>query len=718
MTNSHKAFEWSSRLLPFLILVGLLVPGDAWIAQEIRTFAGLITVLILPGYALARGLGLFNHFDSWLDALSLSVALTWSIGLLLWLAFFFLNVPLQIVSYVWLGTTLVGLIAASFVPLPNHLTSWPSRPWLTGGIALWIIIVTGIVFLYGGRVDGDAYSYMTWLRNIRAGDIRPGVNIHASWEQNYPFFKNLYAPTYLYYAMTSFLGRVDTNWVWTHAPTMWMSVMLAVQFSLTRQIFKRKVKGYVLVFLLPLIYAGRPLFTSIGDSHHICNVVLLPMAFWLFLRAIFAEHKALWWAFPIAVLTAISLTFEHLPHIVHYLLVVGTFTLFYVLSPRRRAFWRSVILILVVLLLVAPFIWHTLQLASAYGFDAQQSTATNLNMSERGRAERFLKLGGERFFIVIPRKLLAAGILPELTILGIVFIVLHLKTLWRNESARLLIGSTAIVFFIGLNPVLTPLLSRLVAPHVTHRLNEALIIYPALAYGVTRTALQLRISWRHRRQLRYGLSVLAVIFLALVSYNLSQEAMDAVKMKARGVIYSPAGVSTNLSDRLIRRMMEKELESPPYPILDPPAQLTRYLDAATLRYIREQIPSDSVFLSERLTEYNLPAYADQLAYLGRQGWPEWGDICPRVRDEGARAAFPTVRRPEVYHRLDVACAILDSDADPEDVESLLRENSAEIDYLLVTPNTSYLRDSLDRVMPEAQVYDNGHFAIYAVESLR
>jgi hypothetical protein len=144
--------------------------------------------------------------------------------------------------------------------------------------------------------------------------------------------------------------------------------------------------------------------------------------------------------------------------------------------------------------------------------------------------------------------------------------------------------------------------------------------------------------------------------------------------------------------------------------------LIRYLDAETLQFIRQEIPRDSVFLSERLTEYNLPPYADQLTYLGRFGWPEWGDICPRVRTEGAETAFPRVGRPEVYHRLEVTCAILNPDADPQEIETLLNENAAEIDYLLVTPNTAYLRKSLDLVMPQAQVFDNGDFAIYAVQA--
>jgi hypothetical protein len=168
---------------------------------------------------------------------------------------------------------------------------------------------------------------------------------------------------------------------------------------------------------------------------------------------------------------------------------------------------------------------------------------------------------------------------------------------------------------------------------------------------------------------------------------------------------------------MIRRVIESELRSPPYPIFDPPSRLTRYLDAPTLRFIEDEIASDSVFLSERLTEYNLPAYADQLTYLGRLGWPEWGDICPRARAEGAEAAFPRVRRPEVYHRLDVACAILDPDADPLDIGGLLEANGSEIDYILVTPQTSYLRAKLDQIMPHTRVFHNDDFAIYSVKQL-
>ena len=126
MTNFHHRLTWAVRIVPFLIIAGLLIPGDAWIAQEIRTFAGLITVLVLPGYAMARGLRLFDRFDNWLDALLLSVALSWSVGLLLWLAFFLLNVSLQIVSYVWLEATLVGLVVLAFVTLP-HLLHQPHR---------------------------------------------------------------------------------------------------------------------------------------------------------------------------------------------------------------------------------------------------------------------------------------------------------------------------------------------------------------------------------------------------------------------------------------------------------------------------------------------------------------------------------------------------------------------------------------------------------------
>jgi hypothetical protein len=149
--------------------------------------------------------------------------------------------------------------------------------------------------------------------------------------------------------------------------------------------------------------------------------------------------------------------------------------------------------------------------------------------------------------------------------------------------------------------------------------------------------------------------------------------------------------------------------------MNPPARLTHYLDAPTLAYIRHEIPSNSVFLSERLTEYNLPAYADQLTYLGRKGWPGWGNICPRVRREEAEAAFPNVDHPEVYERLDVTCTLLDPTVDLNTIGDVLRAHQSEIDYLLVTPNISYLEPKLDQTVPQARVYAEDGFSIYRVD---
>jgi hypothetical protein len=705
LTDFSKIFNWAVRILPFSIIAGLLIPGDAWIAQEIRTFAGLITVLILPGFALARLLRLFDHFDNWLDALSLSVALSWGSGLVLWLLFFFLSVPLQIVSFIWLGVTLVGLIVSIFVSLPRDLLSPPSRPWFVVGIVVWIVVVTAATYLYGGRVDSDAYSYMTWLRNISVGDIRPGVNIHASWEVDYPFYKNLYAPTLLYYAMSGFLARVDVNWVWTHAPAMWVPVMLAVYFSLAYYVFKHKSVGYVTLLIVPLVDRG--LFApSLGGSHAICNSIFLPLAWWLYLRTVFAKGRAFVWMFPLCVLIAVGLAFEHIPHIIHFLLVVGTFTVFQLLSRRRDVTWHSIIVIVVVLLLVAPFIWQTWRLATAYQLDAGKITAIKLQ-----RGKDFI--GGDKFFIVRPQRLFRPT-----AALGAFLVVLYLRYLWQHEETRIVLAGLTIAVFIGFNPLLTPFLSRAIAPHVTFRLGEALIILPIIAYGIVRAVLRARALWHHRRQIAIVPAILLLAVVVLFGKHQLDRGISAANDKIKGIVYSPAGVSTNLSDRLIRRAISEEIESPPYPIFDPPARLTRYLDAATLSYIRESVPSDSVFLAERLTEYNLPAYVDQLAYLGRPGWPEWGNVCPRVRAEGAKDAFPLLGRPEVvYKRLDVSCTVLDPDADLRDVEQALRTNGSEIDYILVTPNTSYLEAQLDRIMPQARVYSRDGFIIYALRDL-
>lgn len=697
-------------MLPFLIIAGLLIPGNAWIAQEIRTFTGLVIVLILPGYALARGLRLFERFDNLLDALSLSVALSWSCGLVLWQLFFFLSVPLHIVSLAWLGITIIALIASSFVSLPAWLKSRPKRPLLVGGLALWIVALTIVAYLYGSLMSGDSYSYMSWLRNITVGDIQPGANIHASWEAGYPFFKNLYAPTLLYYAMSGFLAQVDPNWVWTHAPAFWVPVMLAVQFSLAYKIFKHKVVGYVALFLAPLAGGMLRLISRLGNSHTICDFIFLPMAFWLFLFAIFAKRKSWRWAFPLAVLVAISLTFEHLPHIIHYLLVVGTFAVLCLLSNRTDLFWRNTILIITILLLVAPFLWHTWNLATAYGFDASKATEINLNMSRVQRAERFLVLGGEDFFIVRPRRLLSPSV-----VLGLIVVIQYAGYLWRGKARKMIIASWGIAFFIAFNPWLTPFLSRKIAPHATFRLGEAIIVFPVLAYGIIRAAFQIRSLWRHTHQLSLRAIAFLIVCIVLTGYRVGQTSKSSLNEKIRGVVYTPAEVSPNLTDRLIRQTVETKLASPPYPILNPPACLTSYLNAPTLNYIRKNISEDSVFLAERLTEYNLPAYVDQLTYLGRKGWPEWGNICPRVREEGADIAFPNVKQPEVHHRLEVACAVLNPDASVEEIQDVLIANQSEIDYILVTPNTAYLEAPLDQIMPQGRVYTGDEFIIYAVE---
>jgi hypothetical protein len=708
--SSDKLFAWSWRLLPLLVIAGLLIPREAWIAQEIRTFAGLITVLVLPGFALARGLRLFDEFDNWLEALALSVALSWSIGLVLWLLFFFLGFSLQAISWLWIGFAFVGLIISAFIPLPNQLKSRSNNIWLGWGAITWIFLLVFIAYLYGSLMTGDAYSYMSWLRNITVGDIQPGVNIQASWETNYPFFKNLYAPTLLYYAISSFLARVDPNWIWTHAPAFWVPIMLAVQFSLAYRLFNRKIVGYATLILSPLAGGLLRLFSRLGNSHTICNVIFLPMAFWLFLVAIFARPKLRRWSSPLAVLIAVGLTFEHLPHIVHYLLVTGTFTALHLFLRNEDVFWRSTILIVTASLLSAPFLWHTWNLATAYGFDAGKATTLNLDMGRVQRPERFLLLGAENSFIVRPRRLFSPA-----AILGLVVVVRYIGYLWRDERRRLIIASWGIALFIALNPLLTPLLSRTIAPHAAFRLREAIIIYPILAYGVVEAISQVKRGGLCTHPMKSVTGIFLIACILLLGYRVGQTTISALNEKIKGIIYAPAEVSSNITDRLLRRTVERELESPPYPIMNPSARLTHYLNAPTLAYIRHEIPSDSVFLSERLTEYNLPAYADQLTYLGRKGWPDWGNICPRVRQEGAKAAFPDVDRPEVYERLDVTCTLLDPTVNPNIIDDVLRAHQSEIDYLLVTPNTSYLEPKLDQILSQARVYTGGSFSIYRVD---
>jgi len=711
MKESRQVLVWVFLLLPCLAVVGLLIPGDHWVVQEIRTFSSLIVVLILPGYVLGRLLRLFDALDNWFDVLSLSVTLTWAGGLVLWLFFFFLGVSLPVVSAIWGGVGTIGLIASAFVPLPQRLQSRPTRPWLVGGIAMWILALTGAAYLYGGQIDGDAWSYMAWLRNITVGDIQPGVNIHAGWEVDYPFFKNLYSPTLFYYAMSSWLGRVDPGWIWTRAQAVWVSVMLAAQFSLTYCIFKRRSIGFVSILLAPILFAYGPIHTSsLGDSISLSNYVLLPLSLWLLSQSVFRERRWLSWWMVIAVVVSTSLTFEHFPHIVYFLLNAGMLALLGLFPGHQRSqFSRTAVVIVLTILISLPFILQSWQLAKAYRYD----TATAIiNI----RAKRGPYWGGDTFFALRPQTLLGNhGLLWLFAAQGLLFVWRYRHRFWKRHAAELLIGSPLIVLFIGFNPLLVPILSRLLAPLTISRLWDAMVILPSLSYGLMLMGSRLYTVWRYRRRVSVQQVAAPIFVFLLVSGHLIFVTVDAAQIKIKSILYGPGDATPILTERVVRRVLESELQDSPYPILVPLARLTRYLDAATLDFIRRNVPSDSVFLAERLTELHLSAHADQLAYLGRLGWPEWGDICPRIRAEGAKAIFPTLARPEVYRRLDVACGILDPNIAPIELEALLMDNRPEIDYILVTPNTAYLEAKLDQIMPQARVYTGDGFAIYALK---
>jgi hypothetical protein len=416
----------------------------------------------------------------------------------------------------------------------------------------------------------------------------------------------------------------------------------------------------------------------------------------------------------IAVILGATLAFEHFPHLVYYLLNAGALALLGFFPHRRRStIFRSGVVITLTIALALPFILLSWNLAKAYGYD------TDLALLKK--VSGYLRLGG--FFIVHPRSLvggLKGGLRGLFVILSFVFIGRYRQRFWSEDIVRLLIISPALVVFIALNPFLVPVLSRLLAPQTIMRLRQAMVIWVlgSLSYGVTRAGLRIRTHWRHRDRWTVWQLASIVLMALLIIGSATSLTLDAAYVKVKNVVYGPGNATLIPSERVIRRMIEAELEDPPHPILIPPARLAQYLDADILAFIRRNMPADSIFLAERLTECYLPAYADQLAYLGRPGWPGSGDICPRVRNEGAKAAFPLLNKPEVvFERLDVACNILDPNADPDEIETLLIANQSEIDYILVTPNTDYLKGKLDQIMPSARVYTGDGFMIYALSEL-
>lgn len=702
------------QLIFLIAFVVFLVPTRPMLI-DLKVYWGLASIFILPGYVVFNLL--CKDSDKQLDLLERIITyLGISIGLLLipWVLGYFLQWSLEKIGWSVCVFDIIGLSILSVRRKVNH-EGFFRYSFTSVLLAFFILLVIFAVYLYGGRLTGDSWGYIAWLRNVYSGDVSPEANIFGSWEVHYPFFKNIFSELLLLYAMCAKVTQVDPVVVWCRAFAFFAFFTIAANYSLTKYLFRRKKIAYISILLTPLIYIY-PFKHALMDSHWASNFVFLPIAILFSLRYILDRQT---FYLPLIAVFGLFFAIEHPLHFTYLFWLLGGFgaTLLLTCKKFTPPVFRIVKALLLILLTALPFLLYTTRLA----LSAEYTPWGRLDHVFQFRGS-FFWATSSNFFIVSPFTLLSVGLVPNwgiglVTVLGS---LLFFKNLRRTKRRIYLLSNIALVLLIGLNPVLAPLLGRIVSLQAIHRLGELLPAVPIFSFLIFMLYLKLfqvhrtqaSTMWVVKKKKGYIWALYLIIGLVLIIQILFG-GFIAAERKFVQILYAPTGVSPNWIDRKIRGIIDANLASFPQPILEEATRLTRNLDKTVIDFINANIEDNSVFLSDQLAERNLPVYTNQLTFLGRRGWLGWGDTCEKVRELGVREAFPLkVIYPEQKERLIVACSILNPDIDVLSMESLLQDHSDKIDYILVTPSTAYLEANLDQIIPEGRVYTGDGFIIY------
>jgi hypothetical protein len=719
--------RWQSPYLYLLLAFSsLLLPGFFPFSQ-IKVGWCLVAVFVLPGYLLLCLVkkplrSVPDPFGRATLALAVSLALL----LVPWVQVFLLRLDLGIVVITILGFDLVLLLFLLVAHRPVPVTSAHGlKTRLLLALLAYVAFFMLLTWLYGGNVFGDGYSYMTLLRNIYDGDVAPQANVHAAWESAYPFFKNIFAPFLMGFAVCARMARVDPNVVWAIAPALLTFFLFAVNYSSTYLLFRKRLAANMALLITPFVVVYVP--SMLGDSHASSVLFLRPLIVYLALRYVLLSRDGRAEGFSLALVGPLGfvLAAEHLQNLIYALYSIGAFgllTLLVAVVNRRKSqmFKRSLLVLFVILLFASPYVLWTLSAARAAQFDVANTLDYKI---EQGGG--FLGPSAN-FLIVHPRSLLHSYTtywLGFAVLLGALFFG---KRCYRTPGGRFVCSNVLIILFLGLNPVLVPFMARLITAQVVYRIGEMLPVVPVLSFVLFRAYLTgatwfRLIGWRHRlRRLAQRRSLALLLTLTLIGLAWARHAvhvsLSAVNLKVVHVVYAPEGANPNWLDRLIRQRIAAELDNPPFPILEHPTRLNRILDSHVIHFIESDIPANSVFLSDKLAEFSLPAYTNQLAFVGRRGGTPGQDVCQDVLSGELSLRRTTEVQRLIADRYETICTVLAPETDVETIENLLQRHADDVDYILVTPSNGHLKAKLDSIDIVRLIYDEDGFAIYQLDA--
>ncbi len=703
------------NILLLLLYPAFLLPNIP-VAIDLKVYLGLISLFVIPGYILVNLIARERLSNlGFLERTVIYLGGSLSLMLIPWLLVYFAGLSITVAFWGICALGVLGLISLALVKRPSSdlagvggafAVSWDSLI-----ISLFIVACMLGTYAFGAKIEGDETSFRAYMRNIYHGEIAPEENVQAEWERDYRGIAYRHPLLLLSYAATAKAIAVDPDAVWVRAPSFFTFFFLAVNYGLAKFIFKKRRIAYLALVLSPIVLAsslGPPalVLPSLVGPHLLSNSVFLPsailFALWYMLDD---DPHPLFLLLP--ALLAVVLTVEHTQHFFFFLLALGSFGVVRLILERRLTtdVWKNGQIILLSILLSLPYLLAMRLWASQVQHDSARLAAAVLASGRR----RFF--GIPNFYIVHPYRLLRTnpGLIPWILI-GVLF---YRKRFYRTAGGSFLLSNLAVVTFIGLNPILAPLVSHLVEPRVVFRLGDLMPVLPIASFCLYRAWVTLARSCKRDRIDFGGLlqkgknrCALILILLALPAFGsqVSLMSFNTIEWRIRQSFFSPKGASPNWLDNRLRAAVESRLVENPFYLFVEPPRIALFLDRSILEFIEDEIEDNSVFLSEHVVEAMLPAYANQLAFLGRYAAPGL-DFDP---------AHDTSTRPPVRERRAAAYTILSPETSVSQVEALLEQYRDEIDYVLVTPKKAFLRSKLDEIDFTKKIYDQNGLALYEI----
>jgi len=698
-------------VLLLLLYPAFLLPSVP-VAVDLKVYVALGSLFVIPGYVLVNLIARerLSNLD-FPERMAIYLGGSLSLMLIPWVLVYFAGLSIAVAFWGVCALDVLGLISLALVKGISKDRASVSRAvavsWDSLIVVLFVIACIAGAYVYGANLRGDAISYRTWTRNIYHGEISPTENIPAKWRSEYPGFTYRHSLLFLSYAAIAKAIAADPDVIWVRVPAFFTFFFLAVNYGLSKFIFKKRRIAYLAVVLSPIVLGRSLILPYLVGPSGVSGYVLLPLAILLALWYILNDDSApLFLLF--SVLVAFLLAVEHTQEFVYFLMVLGSCGSVRLLLKRRLTtdVRKVAQTVLISAILCLPYLFKMLSLAAQSRVDVATGTATTF--SEGG----YLLGSSPDFFIVDPQRLMG-GHAGLLTLWTLIAIFLYRKRFYRTPGGSFLLSNFVPVVFIGLNPILAPLVSNLTHVLVVARLGSLIPVLPIASFCIYRAWVTLaracrsgRVDWGKFLSKGRNLSAFILVVLAVPAFasQISLLGFNTIEDKVRQVFFEPKGASPNWLDNKLRAAVETRLVDNPYYLLVEPPRFALFLDRAILEFIKSEIEDNSVFLSEHVVEEMLPAYTNQLAFLGR-------GVAPGLRYDPLddKATWPVVRE-----RRAAAYAILSPETSVSEVEASLERFRDEIDYVLVSPKIEFLRSKLDQVHFAGKVYDQKGLSLYEI----